>query len=149
MVLSKETYRGLLDAKTRVLNDEEQKWLVQILLSSKADKEHQDRVWEELKSEHMAAFIMHDRLTRVGLINQVEKALLVWIACLCNTPGDAVMWSYTLCRMYDNGDDLTPERWCFVFPDGVPAEEEKKRIWDEQKDKDAPMSNWLDKMEWR
>jgi hypothetical protein len=64
-------------------------------------------------------------------------------------PGELVMWAFTLNKMY-NGLTLTASDIAVYFPIGFPIEEAREKIWDAQKDVNAPLGNAVDvKENWK
>jgi hypothetical protein len=72
---------------------------------------------------------------------------VLFVTTLCRTPGDAVMWAYTLFQQAKKSgkNSVTLHDLCMgPFGYGFPTDAGKERIWDAQKDKDSPLGNLLD-----
>jgi hypothetical protein len=54
---------------------------------------------------------------------------------LCDRPGHAALWAYTVSAILqsDPAKTLTLERFCDFFPKGVPTQAAMKSAWDFQK----------------
>jgi hypothetical protein len=65
---------------------------------------------------------------------KVSMPVVLFIGNLMSSPGDAVMWAYTLTRMFDRkGSLITMSDLATAFPWGFPTDDAKSRIWDDQK----------------
>jgi hypothetical protein len=93
-----------------------------------------DEVYESIKNEYMILPILADRLKNLGCI--VDKASQILISMSCQTPGEAVMYSFYLAyKAKELGlDSLTIEKICTdIFPTGFFTRETLKDHWDIQK----------------
>ena len=79
--------------------------------------------------------VLFARLNAHGL--KVDKQLILMLTVLAETPGDLVMWAWTLFNMQKNGERLTLKDWADAFALGVPTKEAYHKVWDGQKDKDG------------
>ena len=78
---------------------------------------------------------------------KISRGLAAIITMLSKgVPGEIVMWAFTLCKMY-KGSTLTASDLASYFPIGFPIEEAREKIWDAQKDVNAPLGNAVDDKE--
>lgn len=78
-----------------------------------------------------------------------------WLQMLCTnfstSPGEAVMWAYTLAEMFHRkaSGQLMADDFATFFPMGIPTEAARQSCWEAQKG-DGPLGNLMDKQEnWR
>jgi hypothetical protein len=75
-------------------------------------------------------------------------AVVMMAGILSNSPGDAVMWAYTLFLLAQHNNAVTLDDLIMgPFAEGFPTDEAKARIWDAQKKPGAPLGNLLDAKE--
>jgi len=88
--------------------------------------------------------IMEDRIKRTPF--KVDFTLMMFASSLCNTPGGAVTWAYTLCALAEKSGESPVGMDEFVqeFPMGIPTEDAMHACWDAQKEKGAPLGNGYD-----
>jgi len=111
-------------------------------MSSMSDKDPQsvdyvnpaagDRALEPI-TQSMGFQILLSRLKPYGV--KVSLWTVLFLAAACKTPGDAVLWAYTLTHMAKRnpGAIITIGKWTDAFPMGLPNEEAKRAVWDAQK----------------
>lgn len=76
----------------------------------------------------------------------IDVAVKIFCALLCDSPGKVVMWAYTLNELFvKQGRKVTMEDWINEFPMGVPTEEEYQAMWELQKIK-GPTNGGSDNM---
>lgn len=87
------------------------------------------------------------KLEHTGL--NYSPAAILFLGLISGTPGEAVMWAYTLFRASRDGNPLTlvgltgePDS---PFAMGVPTEKALHAAWDAQKEPGAPLGNALDR----
>lgn len=79
-------------------------------------------------------------------VPDISPWTIVWCASISSTPGDCVLWAYTLwCMWRKAGKRITLTEYASAFPVGIPTDNEKLRIWDSQKQQTSP-SNFVDDM---
>ena len=94
------------------------------------------------------ARIFVGRLAEFAPNVKISEALAVLIVSLCKSPGECVMWAYTLFRMSQKRDRfITIQEWTEDFPDGIPTDDEMRRIWKLQKSSVPGQDNLLDRKE--
>ena len=103
------------------------------------DKTKPDSVLDEKMSEELGFLgqVMYKRLSWQpdGRVVQVSPGAAIFAMILSKgIVGNAVMWAYTLNRMYNmKKSRVTLEDLTVAFPWGFPTEEEYGRLWDAQK----------------
>jgi len=100
--------------------------------------------------DHFCFQVMSKRLQASG--QKVQLPTMLFLASLCQTPGDAVMWAYTLCDIAErlNVEFVGLHELTQMFPDGFPTDTARLACWDAQKDSNAPIGNAMDDMtSWR
>jgi hypothetical protein len=141
-------WKCLLNANTRAMTEEETDIMLKMMMAEMQFKKTGSDPQGDQMEEQLYGFGPY-AILKSRLANPTTLYLRVFISMLCKTPGDAVMWAYTLYLMWcDKGGDkdqpLDLEIFTEYFPWGVPEADEYKVIWDEQKDPDSPLSNLLD-----
>jgi hypothetical protein len=127
-----ERWCCLLDAKQRPLTSQEMELLLVLVI---ANQEELTKMEKEVGNS-LAGKILSTRMPVSLFKERIEDRLKIWIAAVCRTPGEAVMWAYTLCVM---AKELSPAQvtfadWCEkYFPAGLPDQESMRKIWDYQK----------------
>jgi hypothetical protein len=100
-----------------------------------------------VKTEPFLFRIMRKRLQWAAGDRQYSTAALMWVVAMAHNPAQAVMLAYGLWRVAEKGpvtlDSLMLED-VSTLGDGIPTEEALMRLWDEQKDANAPLQNLLD-----
>lgn len=146
-------YRCLLKLPVRPLDQDETKMYITLaMLQMDAPQAQLQKLHEEMW-RGLAYKIICDRLGK--LLPLVSIPLRAWVACICKTPGEAVMWAFTLMVMIKEWEarrDRVPENglnisvWSFAFPMGIPTEESYRMAWEAQKGyaMDSTFDNWLD-----
>lgn len=96
--------------------------------------------------------IMDKRLEWVGVLDKVTFACRLFISSICDTPGLAVMWAYTLAHLHEQnpGKKVTLQTFAFAFPEGVPSEQATQKCWDAQKGHahGVKADNLMDNRDW-
>ena len=143
--MSLGTWTGLCDAKTRPLTEDESKFFINAMMASANHKgEMPAEMLESLQKTFVFA-VMEKRLEMCDA--KVDPFLLAFVSSLCDSPGKAVLWAWTLAFIYvqiGSGAPVEFAFWTTYFPTGVPTEEELRRIWDEQKAPGKPLGNTVD-----
>ncbi len=142
-----ENYTCLCDAKVRPMHEHESEMFMNMFLMERVHKEKGTEPPEKLRIEMRQTLpfqILEQRLEQSNA--KVTLPLLVFIAALCETPGMAVMWAWTLSFMalQTGGKEIDFEFWTTYFPMGLPTDEEAHRVWDAQKESGKPLGNNLD-----
>lgn len=150
------TYRCLLDAEQRPMTPEESHIFMAIMMASPEGIQEMGR---ELAQKSQAFQILSKRLEFHNV--NVELRLQILISSLCKTPGQVVMWVYTLFLMQEDRESVSFNDFCgevnSPFAMGVPTDESYSTVWDAQKisRKDQKKAgeavltqdNWLDRLE--
>jgi len=140
-------FKGLLGAPVRPLTQDESKMFIATSM-----KESQVSFEE---TDAMAASSLQYRIIRTRMMNMADRitpALAVFVASICDRPGNAVMWAYTLCCMAAKKPDkeaVDIMDWTMEFPTGVPTDEAYRAVWESQKGHNIgeKFDNWLDNSE--
>lgn len=75
----------------------------------------------------------------------VRLPAIILVSCFCRSPGDCVLWAYTLVVLTQQlGRAVRVPDLAEAFPWGFPTEEGARLIWDAQKDSEG---NRLDRPE--
>lgn len=146
MPVTEQTWPGLAGMEVRPMTEEESKVYISMYL---APDEKGEELHPELVQKIFCYAVLYKRLEVFGIADKVKKQLMFFLAILCDSPGKAVMWAYTLAYMYAKGGrvlDMT--EFAYTFPMGVPTEESYRMAWEAQKSHatggEAPMGNWID-----
>ena len=148
--LSAKTYQCFLDrdkSLDKTMNPSQSHLFISLITMT---EEQIDGVLKKVESESVVPgySIMKNRIQLSGG-HVIEESVLIFLALSCvRTPGDAVMWAYTLTKMVEKGGDLSMDDFVAEFPMGFPGESETLRIWEAQKELGAPSGNWLDYGNW-
>lgn len=89
-------------------------------------------------TQHLSVRILESRTK--GLVDFSTNCGM-WIATICDTPGDAVMWAYTLACLKANRVDADPimedvitiRALGEIFPYGFPTKKGREIVWEQQK----------------
>jgi hypothetical protein len=87
---------------------------------------------------------------RLGLTQgKYSPAAVMLAAQLSVSPGESVMWAYTLFLLAQQNNNIVTLDDLIMgpFADGFPTDKAKARIWDAQKKPGAPLGNLLDAKE--
>jgi hypothetical protein len=119
-------------AKTAPLTPDSSKMLITMLMGDSTPER-----LEKLHLDMMTVFpyaVMYKRLEsfRPVACKNIDKRVLVLVSALCTSPGQAVLWAYTLAALAAS-KLYTLEDWCETFPVGTPTEEAISKLWDHQK----------------
>lgn len=124
-------YKCLLDVRTRQMTEEETRIMCMLMLSG---PEQHAAMLEQVRERSMAGAIVCSRLPKEV---EVAPSVLVFCASLCRTPGDAVMWAYTLSVAYwQHRQPVSMDHFATrMFPFGVPDSGGTvgQRAWEAQK----------------
>lgn len=65
----------------------------------------------------------------------VAQVVRIFCSMLCDRPGTAVMWAYTLAVLAQEkkGEEVTMSDWCDAFPMGIPSAQACQDAWEYQK----------------
>lgn len=79
--------------------------------------------------------ILIKRLVITGNEEKIaDMSTILFISSLCKTPGDAVLWAWTLWQLYLKLNTTVTLKIVYEeFPMGFPTEEAGHEIWDNQK----------------
>ena len=95
----------------------------------------------KVKIEDDVMTLINNRLKQYNI--EATIPLIMFLSTLCDTPAKAVMWAYTLFKMYDN-KIIDIKHFAAEFMDGIPTDEGYREMWENQKNVDAPLGNLLD-----
>jgi hypothetical protein len=160
-------WSGYLDCELRPLNDEEMKFLMHITLLSKRGPVHPEMLIElrkqfifsiierrlsvfsrngDLKPE---AVLLDAKQNELAGCPDIDPFAILWCSSLARQPGDAVVWAYTLWLLWRRtGERVTIDTLIEAFPNGIPTEDERKRVWDSQKQHGSNYpQNYMDDLE--
>lgn len=124
--------------------------LMQFFFAAQAGKEGKltDAPPEIAKTMPVQIFLK--RLEVYGLKFSVSEFFMCMsMLTMVRTPGDTMIL-LRLCYQYwkkTGKEFLTVADWCEMFPMGTPTEEERRVMWDSQKDANQPLGNMVDNME--
>lgn len=83
------------------------------------------------------AKILNDRRLACNNKLNITNGLACWVLFLSDSPGDIVMWVWTLrelaLRQPEPDPVLALKHWAAAFPLGVPTQTAKENTWDGQK----------------
>jgi hypothetical protein len=134
----------------RPMNEEDTKIFLHTTLAEQQDIRGQGDVLEQLhimllvKSTNYA--IMNARLESVGA--KVGRAPMLFAAALCDDPGNAVMWAFTLNKMAIKASKpVDMDTFANYFPMGIPTDDGYHEVWESQKEVDSPLGNAIDRMD--
>jgi len=87
---------------------------------------------EDIIGQDNGCRIIKSRLDRAGV--KYSLACLIFCSFLCDSPGKAVMWAYTLFKMYQKEqEEITLNKLVESFPWGFPTDDSQRECWDAQK----------------
>jgi hypothetical protein len=155
-------WHGLTGAETSPMTEQESHYLVSLTFMEKSfDKgsgqEIPGNAPPEVHEEFMSHFpyaVLYKRLEVFGNVDKFSIPTLALCGLISKSPGDAVMWAYTLNYIYvasgvEQVDLLEFVKW---FPWGLPTEDARRKAWDAQKGytlatqghKVSGIDNWVD-----
>lgn len=151
-------YHGLLDCDVAAMNE---KLSHRFIAMSKLPEDSKLIIssYRDLQKESFPFAVMLKRIEvyktdNYELQNVLDKSMLVFIGLLFKTPGDAVMWAYTLNYIYllnvkynkSFSGKVTMQTIAETFPMGLPTEKSLQECWDKQKGKNMgeDCDNWID-----
>jgi hypothetical protein len=147
------SFLDLADGDVRQLSTDEMNVLVKLIF---AEKNGRLKVISAKNPEWSCPDITEARqipilVGRLALYREpvlVSETLILFLGTLCKTPGECVLWAWTLANLYSQRKTaITLERWCHAFPTGIPTDAAKRRIWRMQKSPIKGEDNLLDKVE--
>ena len=141
--MNTKKWNGLLDCKTRPMtNDESMAFLNLIMMEmgiqegktpadivTKMDADLEGCMPYQILKRRLEAF-------KQSLSPTLDVGVLPMVLCssLCESPGKAVLWAYTLNEIFaKTGQPVTIRNFVDHFPMGFPTEEAYKKCWDAQK----------------
>lgn len=75
---------------------------------------------------------------------KIDREVVAFCGCLCESPGDSVMWAYTLHLLSKKYTRVTISVLAEEFPEGFPTKEARELVWESQKRPGQRPDNWLD-----
>lgn len=116
--------------KIEPLSEDMTKILVTLIMSDLIDEIHKD-----VASKTIHLKILEDRLKSMG--KDIGKAAAVFVSLACETPGEAVMYSYYISykmKQLGLGNSIDLDILCTdIFPRGLFTRETLDEVWDLQK----------------
>lgn len=129
MALPKE-YAGFLGQPTRPLTSEEIQIIMNLTFASFDDLQEMRQQIEKAQAPSYA--ILSGRLEYHKI--EVDLRLVIFISCMCSTPGECVMWAYTLKCIRDRDGEVTFDNFMtHHFGSGLPSDETISAVWNAQK----------------
>lgn len=92
-----------------------------------------NKIFEEAFVKSFVLQVMIRRLVLTPSNLRYSPLAVAFCATLCNTPGLAVMWAYTLFDETNRFQEVTMDRLADLFPMGFPTGNGYRNIWDAQK----------------
>jgi hypothetical protein len=148
---------SLLDLRPdelRPMTEGESKMLITLTLSGQSVAEFKEPKTADQLEEFFSAheskmpFLLAVLVGRLKLSKgKFSPDVVLLTAGLSSTPGEAVMWAYTLHLLAQQQNIGINELVMGPFGDGFPTDKGIERIWDAQKNKDAPLGNLLDSID--
>lgn len=146
--MSLENYKGLADCKTEPMDTVRSRVFLQLCLTDSSDLK---RMFKDF-GQMMSLQIIQSRLEYAGWSNgEIDVKPIFFAAVISLTPGEAVMWAYTLCLLAkQNGNRFTWNDFCKAFASGLPTPDAMEAAWDAQKGSalNLPIDNGLDSLPW-
>jgi len=94
-----------------------------------------DEIYKDVASKSIHLKILEDRLKSMG--KEIGKAAAVFVSLACETPGEAVMYSYYISykmKQLELGNSIDLKTLCTdIFPRGLFTRETLNEVWDLQK----------------
>ena len=130
--------QGLSGCQVRPMTDDESRLLLTLICAARNGKDLPEMEKQLRDSRCMSYLILTSRLEafKKGFSPtlDIDVAVQIFCALLCDRPGKVVMWAYTLNEMFvKQGRKVTMEDWINEFPMGVPTEDEYSAMWELQK----------------
>lgn len=146
----KEYWQGLVDVDSRPMTEDETGMLVQCMMMENQNfTKGQDKEIDTGLESSMGYKIFDKRLEVAGI--EVTLPLAMFLVSLCDSPGNVVMWAYTVnvIRVARNIEGpVTVSDFAEAFPMGIPTDEGLQKAWEEQKVNDGSMTgNLVDNFE--
>ena len=93
--------------------------------------------------------VLLGRLQSHGPQQEYNVSVVLFLACICTSPGEAVMWARSLAyETYKKGSVYTLDDICMnALPMGMPTQERISQVWDAQKNFRHAQDNWFDTVE--
>ena len=129
-----KTYKGLLGTQTRPMTDEESRLFFALTTAEMESDEKAINGLHSFMADSLLFKVLQKRLESVGLDKLVSKSLQMFVSAYADTPGQVVMWAFTLARMIEEHKrKVTLSDWTMRFPMGMPTTEASDERWDAQK----------------
>jgi hypothetical protein len=107
------------------------------LKSALMERHHGFQEWTTNDAKEMGpgALLLWRRMAIFGGHNPAKVSIgaAFVVVMQIEVPGDAVLWAFTLNRLWNQGGPVDLEALATAFPDGFPTERGKEEIWDAQK----------------
>lgn len=130
---------GLLGCECQEELNEEQAMFLISLLRSENDKDASKSELTKTMSADPGSKIIRSRLEAAG--GKATDELIIWLSYISKgVPGTMVMWAYTTACIQQKveQESVTLNDWTTWFPEGLPSNGERARVWDSQKVKREP-----------
>lgn len=131
-----KTIDYLFQAEKREMTEIESRMFVLLCLHERAKVIHDERA-KDIHEDIVNSFLYQILKKRLQYFDvPVTEHLIAFISLIIDRPAKAVMWAYTLNRMFKERQreiDIKIFSDYGYFADGIPTEEEYQRIWDSQK----------------
>lgn len=128
-----QNWKGLAEGKQSPLTKQQSEVLIHLTF---ATEEAAQEILDSM-SDLFATQVFTKRLQAYNpkVLELIDPKVIILVLSLCSSPGDCVMWAYTLVHLLSRRDwkPLMLDDWVDAFPMGVPDKEESHRIWDHQK----------------
>jgi hypothetical protein len=138
-------WQGLLDRKTEPMTEEQSRMFMTCVMADiTGPDEEKDAKVREAFEDHLGAQVFLRRLEVTG--TEVSVPLTLFLLSMCKTPGDAVMWAYTVhaIAVTHGLDKVSTNELAEAFPMGFPTEESIEQAWGSQKKEGEPAGNMVD-----
>lgn len=147
-------YEGLLGCKGKPMTEDESRTFLTLMmmemnietgktkpeLLAQMDKDLEGCLGYQILKSRLALF-----KEKFSPTMQVEVLPQILCALMCDRPGNAVMWAYTLNEIFiKTRKPVTLKSVTDFFPWGFPTQEEYSKCWDAQKAENMPMGNMVD-----
>ena len=140
-----ENYNGMLGLKVRPMTEVESRLFIILSITPEKVVESQR---EQMSDPKKIPFVIAVLVSRLQDPLLVDLKTILLCSSFCRTPGQSVMWAFTLTRMLErkNWQRITIDDWVNAFPMGIPIEEEQLKAWDAQKRTGLPPRNMTDNL---
>lgn len=142
----KDGYRGFMTTvpdRPVPLSQSDATLFIGCCMADNGSSESVDKLYDQCMRSP-ALRIIRNRLDTLNL--PVNKSVQLFLAAICETPGDAAMWVYTLNQIAVETKCLAVDMFALsrAFPIGFPSKDARDVCWDAQKDADSPLGNLID-----